>query len=481
MRKYILFILILCLFSSSCEDLLEEETFGELREDEVDRLIEEAGVVGVGFSFLASGYASNRLLDRAFAAYIHAPSLMTGEVDGSGGTWEFSVSNPFEEYSWDLDQFMINQVYNRQYAAISNCNRVTDLITVTSDSLSTTILGQAHALRGYSYWMLYDYFGRLIISESRPNANIIDQSRATLEETQAQIESDLRIGADLIPEASSRLGVMSKGGALGILTRFYLNEKRWADAANTALEVMDLGAFSLDNDFGSIFKQTSEGSQEILWGIPYQVNNANEATILGALTLPPGILLQGGQGNLPAHLRVPADFVESFADGDVRQNEYPREYPNGSGGTSTLPDGFHACLKYGQDPGANGAAGGIDHIVVRYADILLMRAEALNELNGPNQESIDLINQVRTRSNAPELSLSNFSSTEQLRDAILQERAWEFHFEGLRRRDLIRHGKLVSDALARGKANAEDFRLLFPLPSAEIDNNPSVNENNPGY
>ena len=85
---------------------------------------------------------------------------------------------------------------------------------------------------------------------------------------------------------------------------------------------------------------------------------------------------------------------------------------------------------------------------VRYADVLLTRAEALNELRGPNQESIDLINRVRNRAGLEKLELSQFSSKEALREHILNELGWEFWWEGKRREDLIRHGKFIEQAQA---------------------------------
>ena len=116
--------------------------------------------------------------------------------------------------------------------------------------------------------------------------------------------------------------------------------------------------------------------------------------------------------------------------------------------------------------------------VIRYADILLSRAEALNELNGPSQEAIDLINQVRNRAGATPLDLADYNQTT-LREAILQEREWEFYFEQKAREDQIRHGVFIERAQARGK-NAQEFRRLFPIPQVELDAN-SLLEQNPGY
>ena len=110
---------------------------------------------------------------------------------------------------------------------------------------------------------------------------------------------------------------------------------------------------------------------------------------------------------------------------------------------------------------------GIDVIYLRYADVILCRAEALNEISGPNQESIDLINQIRKRAGLSNILVSDFSSQGELRDHILAERGWEFYMEGLRREDLIRHNKYIERARVR-TPSAQDFHNLYPIPKTGI-------------
>jgi len=137
-------------------------------------------------------------------------------------------------------------------------------------------------------------------------------------------------------------------------------------------------------------------------------------------------------------------------------------------------------FKYLPDRDAKGASHGNDIPEIRYADILLSRAEALNELNGPNQESINLINLIRNRAGLGNLNLADFESKEALRDHILKERGWEFYSEGHRRMDLIRMNKFISGALERGKTNAKPFHVLFPIPQVVMDSDPSMVQND-GY
>ena len=135
-------------------------------------------------------------------------------------------------------------------------------------------------------------------------------------------------------------------------------------------------------------------------------------------------------------------------------------------------------VKFAPDPNGKGFVNGTDLIELRYADILLSLAEALNELNGPNQESVDLLKQIRDRAHASLITLDGLTK-ESLRDLILKERRMELYFEAKEREDLIRHGKFISNALSWG-ALAKDYHVLYPIPQREIDANPNIVQN-PGY
>ena len=174
------------------------------------------------------------------------------------------------------------------------------------------------------------------------------------------------------------------------------------------------------------------------------------------------------------------DFVNSFDPSDTRVNQIIPEWTSTATGQLVMGLGNDQSFPYKSpfDPNSVGFNAGNDIPEIRYSDILLSRAEALNELSGPSQEAIDLINEVKIRAGATPLSLAGLTQ-ESLREAILQEREWEFYFEAKAREDQIRHGVFISRAQARG-ANAQDFRRLFPIPQTELDAN-GLLEQNPGY
>ncbi len=136
-------------------------------------------------------------------------------------------------------------------------------------------------------------------------------------------------------------------------------------------------------------------------------------------------------------------------------------------------------FKYWPDPNAASECNGNDIVYLRYADILMCRAEALNELNGPTKEAIDLVNEIRKRAKVKEIELTDYNTKDKLRDFILAERGREFFSEGLRREDLIRHGKFISDAVSRGK-NAKAYQELYPIPLRQREANKNLSQN-PGY
>ena len=140
-----------------------------------------------------------------------------------------------------------------------------------------------------------------------------------------------------------------------------------------------------------------------------------------------------------------------------------------------------ATKKYADSTGSvNNYYDGHSVDILRYADILLSRAEALNALNGPTAEDIDLINQVRERSHAKPLNIGDYTQAT-LSDAILQERGWEFFYEGKRRADLIRFGKYADIVNAYLQKIGQPATIVmpknqyFPYPQNQVNLNPNLN------
>lgn len=197
------------------------------------------------------------------------------------------------------------------------------------------------------------------------------------------------------------------------------------------------------------------------------------------------VVPRGYQWEFPARLifaakyKIYTSFLDTFDSEDERLNAFRTEFVNTEGETIVLGEDNAITLKFPEYPNQDASRSSDDFPFIRYADILLSRSEALNEINGPNQESVDFLNMVREASGVAAYQISDFDSTLDFRDAILDERDWEFHTEALRRQDLICHDKFIEMAIERGKL-AQAFQVRYPIPQTEIERNPNLVQNE-GY
>jgi hypothetical protein len=252
---------------------------------------------------------------------------------------------------------------------------------------------------------------------------------------------------------------------------------------------MTLG-YQLQSNYASIFTVNNEQNSEIIFALPCEPKDQ-----FGLLwfdnALPPDFKSSIGVNYTAWNgWRVPWAFYDSFESGDKRKNLIFQTYPSKTGQTvnlRTAGDVGGLAMKYGEDPNNPGQWAGNDYIQFRYADVLLCKAEALNEINAaPTQEIIDLLNQVRFRAfdnfdaSNHKLKLSAFTTKEMMRDQILKDRGWELWCEGVRREDLLRHGKYLDVATSVGASFVSTKNLLYPIPSFALNENPNLLQN-PGY
>lgn len=379
---------------------------------------------------------------------------------------------------------------------LENLEGVEDLSTEEKDA----IRAEARLIRAVSYIRLYEWFGPVPLrTTTNPEEQPLEIPRATEEGMQQFIETELLAAlADLpAPAEQPVYGRVHTGAARGHLCKFYLNTKQWQKAADMAQEIIDMGYYELYPGFIDLFKVENQPNRELIWAHQSVVQAPGCTYQNGAF--PPGFqsdpvtgaFFADGMNNWAAQYRVNDAFYDSFEEGDARRTPLMAEYVNAEGvlvSLRDLPNNIRS-LKLFPDPDAVGNEHGNDIPDIRYADILLSRAEALNELQGPNQESVDLVNQVRARAGLEGVSLSAFGSAEALRNHIVvKERGWEFYTERKRRQDLIRIGMFIEGtfdgyavgAQDRGITNAQEHHQRFPIPQPAMDANSEL-EQNPGY
>lgn len=469
----LLIILLVGVSFQNCEGPLEEVVFSELAPENFLKTKE-----GIN-SLLNNAYAELQRTGQESFNAISTFQMPTGEIWNRGGSIETQLT-PMTEYTWDSNHTRFNSEWTNNYQGIRDANLLLDNLRDSEFDADFVkdISAQAKFIRAKSMFNIYDFFGTGPMITSSVFEEL-ENPRASEAEWIGQIELDLTDAMNDLP-ANPEYGRGSSGAAAAILCKFYLNLKRWSDAVAMADKVIDSGNYELFPTYVELFHIANEGNKEIIYTHPASSNGTNSAVQINPLVFPPDFERASNIGLFAARCYFFDSFVDSYHPDDTRLGIMVRSWTtrNGSmvqgyGNDQTLPG------KYELDPNAVGSRHGNDWPEIRYADILLSKAEAMNELSGPSQEAVDLWNMIRTRAGVPLYTLSDFPSKEVFRDKILEERSWEFAFEGKRRQDEIRHGVMISRAQARGK-NAQAHHVLFPIPQSEMDANREMTQN-PGY
>lgn len=478
---------------TGCDSFLDPEVHSQLAPE--NYLNTEAGLV----STLGAAYSASEFI----ASYwMNNISGWTTDIAWETGGGLNRVAVPIINFTWSTSAY--SRSYTGNYDAIRNANIVLENAgrPDISSEQEAMLRAEARFVRAFSYVNQYLLFGPVPLRTSTEQEQ--ELPRATDEEMRSFIEQELLEVIPNLPAPGEQpaYGRATNGAARGRLAKFYLHTKQWQKAADMAQEVIDMNAYGLYPDHLDMFKVQNEGNEEMVWAFTARPENPATGNNWMNGAFPPrfqshprtGLEWQDNWANWAAQWRLRDRFVNSFEEGDERMRAIIREYVNMDGEMVNLEADVDNCrsFKFWPDPAAVGRHGN-DIPVIRYADILLSRAEALNELQGPNQESIDLINEVRSRAEVADIALSSFGSKQSLRDHLVMERAWEFHSEGHRRKDLIRMGKFIEGtvslqrtgkieigAQSRGIESAQEYHRLFPIPQSAIDSNPAL-EQNPGY
>jgi hypothetical protein len=396
------------------------------------------------------------------------------------------------------------------YTLITRCNSTikevnTNTNIVATEAVKQQTLGEARFLRAYAYFNLVRFFGRVPLIDtlfSNPAAqNNVPQSTAA--QIYAFIENDLTFAASTLPlNWDNRfVGRATKGAANGLLAKVYLTQQKWASAMAAANSVMISGQYDLSTSYDKIFREEGENSKESVFEV--------QATASAAIPSNNGVQyaqIQGIRGagiwDLGWGWNTPSDqLVNAYEPNDPRKARtilftstatvpgltiYGETTPVG------LPNARYNNKVY-SNPAIRTSIGNrfgywMNIRILRYADVVLMYAEAANEVGGDANITAarNALNAVRARARqgAPAGTLPDVTTTDQatLRTAIRQERRVELAMEHDRFFDLVRWG-IAQDVLqAAGKTNFINSRdVLLPIPQTQIDLSAGVLTQNPGY
>jgi starch-binding outer membrane protein, SusD/RagB family len=485
-RNKILFtIFIACGLFMGCKKALDVSPLGQFAPNNV--LTTDAGIKAVLFS------AYTGMQNGTASRFVINTNEVTTDIGFNSGGAENLQLTQLIKFTWDASLGTLqSEDWVPQYNTIRDANVVLDNIedVNTTDDNKKLYTAEARFLRAYAYDFLYKMFGPVPLRTTSVTPPAL--ARTTDDSIRTFIETELLASIPDLPDPGKELayGRVTKGAAWGILAKYYLQTKQWKKAADACQKVTDFNYYQLFPRYQDMFRVENKGNKEMILVIPC-LNLVGYGNWFSAGALPPAFKRSPqipdftwtpSMANFATQYRMRSAFTNTFDTiNDTRAILLIRHYYNNSGAYVNLlatADNVRSLKYWDNGTVANQSANDIP--LLRYADILLSRAEALNELNGPTQEALDLINQVRKRAGIADLTMADATDQATLRSLILRERGWEFYTEGKRREDLLRNGTFISNAQARGITVATDKQKLFPIPQTEIDANPLCVQN-PGY
>ncbi len=511
MRRNIRFFIVLsivAMFGASCNDFLDQPIQGKqvlenyfANEDECLKALS-----GCYASLSPEDWWENDLFylvgdicsDDAFKG-----NSLEGDQRDFGELARFNITpqNEWIQYKW---QYAYEQVYR--------CNLVIKNIpdAPVSDAFKAQVLAEAKFLRAFAYFELVKNFGDVPLLLEPLTVNDPKQERVASALIWGQIEKDLKNAADVLPERSeqtaSAIGRATKGAALAYLVKAYVYQEKWSDAEPLAKQIITTGEYNLNDPFTNVWSIHNPNGNGSIFEIQTVFDNVLDAgTVLPVFTRSRA---DGGWG-----FATPSSHLDIFMAGDPRRNatiikqgDYVDEdYP--SYDTQLLENETGRInrkywIAWNDRPAqSEHKRTPLNHILFRYADLLLLHAEAAWH-NDNEGEAIASVNKVRSR-----VGLGSISSTgEQLLLDIYHERRMELALEGHRYYDLKRQKgikypnsprlkEVMEDFVdynlgansdydagnAKGQLFDEDVHVLFPIPQAEIDLSEGTLKQNSGY
>lgn len=385
----------------------------------------------------------------------------------------------------------IREIWAMHYKTITIANIAVSRIPFINmnTELRARLLGEAKYLRALMYFNMVRMFGKipLLIDEKIP----LYPQHAETSAIYQQILQDLTEAITVLPKsypAGNGKGRATWGAAKSLLGEVYLTMSNWEQAAATLKEVIDSKEYALWDDFADVFKLSSRNGKEAVFSVGFgDAGGAISFWEVGQFQvrlLPPDLSaenVQNAQG-----WQVPTLYLfNSFDPNDRRRTvTFITSIKNKDGSYKEIRPYIQKYWDRAAEPKGNASSN--DFPVIRYADVLLSYAEAENELNRTNN-ALAYLNMIRKRArfngSLYQNILPDYSglTQQQIRDAILKERMFEFVGEGKRWFDLARAKKLESQVpLAKPGVIPAVKSYLFPIPQYEIDLNKNLIQNN-GY
>lgn len=494
MKKPVLLLLIATAALTSCKDFLDQvpestrtsTNFYQSRSDFYNALI-----------------GSYNDLKRAGVYANGSGSLMVLQEMASDNSTFTPTRQPVNSSIFEIDDLLftksntvVQTAWTDHYIGIGRVNQIiTKLPGATFlPADKDRFEGEARFLRALYYFNLVRLFGDLQIvtepiNDPYATANL---QRAPKEEVYKLIVNDLTIAAAKLPTTipAGEAGRASQWAAKALLGKVYLTQAQWAQALPVLKDVNDNSARTLMTSFSAVFAATTSyaANTESLFAVQYKAGLLPQGSAASVTQGTVGVTqgsdmwanwapmgggaLLGPNGGGGGGFNTPTtDMINAFETGDVRKNAtLLTSYTSGTTVVSTFP----YVVKFRQQ-GAVGNDSDVDFPILRFADVVLMYAEALNE-QGQTADALTQLNRVRVRAGLKALTGLDQAA---FRLAVEQERRVELAFENHRWPDLVRTNRYLPVLSAKGLP-VKEFQRLYPVPQRETDLNGTLSQN-PGY
>ncbi|MBN1413480.1 MAG: RagB/SusD family nutrient uptake outer membrane protein [Bacteroidales bacterium] len=513
---YLFTAFVILLSAISCEDVLEPVIYSDLTPDNFFKTEEDLNnaVIALYNPFSTNWGTTDQGVNIYYASlynidqktYVCRSMLTTDELYDNP-TWDANLVN----FTWGPSTWLMydfsGSLYEANYPKIRFVARATEVIDRIPDATDVPelvrdkYLAEAKVLRAWLMYVLYDFYGPVNV---RLDPNTLTDTtitpRPSTEEYCLQIETDLKdalaISSSSFPENYNddpgNWGRVSKGVARMLLLKLYMHNRQWAKAETIAKEIIDLNYYSILPNYEDVFNVSM--NKEVIYGLPCNSGSPN----YWLAPIFPGEFSSGYAGSTLIDVKIngwygfwmPWSHFNQFDTADLRRNTIIYEYRNTNNRIRNQANSGPMLgaipMKYTKIPSGDvGPAFTMDMVVFRYAEVLLSLAEAINNQRGP-EEALPYVKIIRDRAGLTtdigrEWDITTIPTREVMKDSLLVERGRELYCEGSRRQDLVRNGKFIEYALARGAFGATDADTIFPIPQVVITEGRGIIQQNPGY
>lgn len=438
--------------------------------------------------FLEEGRSDNTMYDN---------HLDQGALGGNA-EWGF-----MDQFRMTPNSNLFSNAWNALYSGIKDINVTLSYLSEADidENVAKQLEGELRFFRAYFHFVAVRYWGDIpLLMEPVTTADeAYSITQTPVADVYKAIISDTEFAISILPESynSSNTGRVTKWAAKTMLAKVYLTLQDFEKAKTELEAIVNSNQFDLLDDYADIFNPENKNHTESIFEAQYKEGSEGEASNFIYQFAPVGSrgdVVVGPESGNSAGKNIPTlDMIDAYEEGDLRRDISVAYYDRAS-------DPLYYVKKYDHDTDPDFPRTNDNWPIYRYADVLLMLAETLNEQSYQPGLPFDLLNEVRERAGLDPLTSTDVPNQEAFRDALAHERRVELAFENHRWFDLVRTGKAVEVMTAFGikeKANPtltppdflpydeesfvlDENELVYPIPSNELVINPNLKQN-PGY